>query len=231
MMTSKTPDFSKVYSLANEILVATKSIETFPFSMKAVIKEFSDAQVCSYSKAIKKYHVPITDFGSDSAHLEEYCGANIIFYNDKENKARLRFDLAHEFGHLMLGHKMNLSKDDPLYSVQEIETNCFAAQLLMPEQLLRECGNRGYIMSAAYIMQSFGVSNMASEKRRKTLAKTNYEWRNRSEKMYDDIIIERNKTFLDAIAPVNFKDNSNYFWEDEYERQRERNSWFSMRGR
>lgn len=229
-MTSRPPDFRRVYMLANEILVSTRIINVFPFNIKSLVKEQSDAQLCSYRKAEEKYHVPIRDFGSDSAHLEEYCGANIIFYNNKEQKTRIRFSIGHELGHMLLGHKMNLKKSDPLYGVQEVEANCFSAQLLMPEQIIRECSRRGYMISVEYIMDSFGVSKMAAEKRRETLSKTNHEWKSRSEKMYDDIIIERNIKTIDTIAPR--RDIYDIcFSDEEYEKQQERDSWLDGRGR
>lgn len=169
MMTYRNPDFKRLYVMANEILISTRKIEEFPYSIKSLSTEQADVQVCSYRKAKEKYKIPIEDFGSKSAHLEEYCGAHIIFFNEKEEKYRVRFSIGHELGHMMLGHKMNLTEDDPLYGIQETEANCFSAQLLMPEQLLRECSRRGYTISIDYIMKSFGVSEEAAKKEKRHL--------------------------------------------------------------
>ncbi len=58
------------------------------------------------------------------------------------NEGARRFSIAHELGHLVLGHEESLAtlcelrppgKDAPL----EMEANAFAAELLMPEALLR----------------------------------------------------------------------------------------------
>lgn len=59
----------------------------------------------------------------------------------------------------------------------------------MPEQILRECRGRGKVLSTDYIVDSFGVSREAAEKRQKTMATTIYEWKSRAEKEYDDIIL------------------------------------------
>ena len=59
----------------------------------------------------------------------------------------------------------------------------------MPEQLLRECSNRNKALTLDFIMESFDVSDVAAEKRKKTLANTVYEWRTREEKEFDDIIL------------------------------------------
>lgn len=116
-------------------------------------------------------------------------GAHIIFYNQDEAPYRVRFSILHEFGHYFLGHELNLDRNDKLYGVQEVEANCFAAQVLMPEQLLRECSKRGKKLSEDFIMKSFGVSWEAARKRRNTLARTVYEWRSREESRYDDIVL------------------------------------------
>ena len=200
-MTSRKPDFKRGYMLANEILATTGCVSTFPYSMKLLAKEQADVQICSYNKATTKFNVPICAFGSDSAHLEEFNGAHIIFFNEKEKKYRIRFSLGHELAHLLFGHEMNLTREDPLYGVQEVEAGCFAAQLIMPEQLLRECQRRGYKLTIDYVMKSFGVSEDAAEKRIRTILTSSMEWKSASERKYDDIILEKYDEFLNKVAP------------------------------
>jgi len=135
----------------------------------------------------------------------------------------------HEFGHYILGHELNLDRNNKLYGVQEVKANCFAAQVLMPEQLLRECSKRGKKLSEDFIMQSFGVSWEAARKRRNTLARTVYEWHSREESRYDDIILIKYAEALNRIAPVPYQ--YSYSFEDDYEREQERNSWLDTRSR
>lgn len=223
------PDFKKVYRCANELLVASSVIDGFPFKAKALVKEQADIALCTFEKARSKYHQDIRQFGSDSAVLIEMQGAHIIFYNRDEAPCRVRFSIMHEFGHYLLGHELNLDRDDDLYGVQEVEANCFAAQILMPEQLLRACSKRGKTLSEDFIIQAFEVSRQAAQKRRNTLAKTDYEWRSREESEYDDIILAKYEDLINRIAP--FPVQGFYNFEDDYKRELERNSWLDTRSR
>ena len=224
----KNVDYTLVYTTANEILATSTVIETFPYKTSELIKERSDVRLCTYSKAFDKFGIAMETFGSESAVIQEYCGMHIIFYNQDEPAYRIRFSIMHEFGHYVLKHKMNLSKDDPLYAKQELEANCFAAQILMPEQILRAASNRGKILGIDFIKKSFDVSDDAADKRRKTLANTSYEWRSRAEKEYDDIITLRFDRFINDIAP---RKSDLYDFEDEYSRQRERDMYMDKRSR
>lgn len=219
----KSVDYQLVYQKANEILVVSETINTFPFKVSALLKEMSDVRLCSYAKAADKYMLSMKSFGSESAIIMEQDGAYIIFYNQAEKASRVRFSIMHEFGHYILQHRFDLDRNDPLYAKQEMEANCFASQVLAPEQILRECEKRGKRISVDYISTSFEVSNEAAGKRRKTLAGTNAEWKSRAEREYDDIILLKYASLINKIAPVN---HSLYFFEEEYERQRERDTWY-----
>ena len=217
-------DYARVYCTANELLAASRVIQTFPFKVSMFVKEQSDIKLCKYSTASEKYGIPINRFGSESAVIMEYNGAVIIFYNQNEIDYRVRFGIMHEFGHFILGHNYNLNKTDPLYQKQEMEANCFAAQMLMPEQILRECQKRGICITVEYIKESFDVSEEAALKRKRTLTSTVYEWKSRAEKNYDDIIVFKYAPMINKIAP---KKVYEYDFDDEYERQKERDSWYA----
>ena len=92
----------------------------------------------------------------------------------------------------------------------------------MPEQIIRELQKRGKIITCSFLQSTFGVSAQAADKRIETLAKTNSEWRSRSEKEFDDIILYRYADFLNRICPT----RNYYDFEDEYARQQERNAWY-----
>ena len=219
-------NYKKIYTIANEYLATSSAINSFPFTVKNFVYEQSDIKLCSFKKAMDKYKIQIPLLGSESAIILEMNGSYIIFYNSSEPDTRIRFSIMHEYGHFILHHKMNLSHDDPLYHLQELEANCFAAQLLMPEQLLRECSKRHKTISIDFIMNSFSVSEIAAQRRQRTLACTDYEWRSRAEKEYDDIILMKYADKLNSIAPKP-KEFQYYDFETEYEKQRERDSWYS----
>jgi Zn-dependent peptidase ImmA (M78 family)/rRNA maturation endonuclease Nob1 len=76
----------------------------------------------------------------------------IIYYNENKSRPRIRFTIAHEIGHIFLGHLEEygnpvLESDDveeQLYEHLEREANCFARNLLCPAyhtaKLLEEHG-------------------------------------------------------------------------------------------
>lgn len=222
MVTYK-PDFKHAYILANEILLKSQMINYFPFSVTKVIKEVSDIQCCSFERA-HNYNVDIEALGSEAAILTEYAGKLIIFYNQQDIDTRIRFSMMHEVGHYLLGHKLD-TNDKDLYERQEIETNFFAAQVLMPEQTLVEIQIRGKRIDVDFLVTSFQVSKEAAVKRIETMQKIKPEYRTRIEKEFDDLILMKYKKFLDSIVPV----KNVYSYEDEYERQIERDRWFGER--
>ncbi len=214
------PNFSAAYSKANEILVKSRVISRFPFSPIDLVKEQSATKCCTYKKA-RKYGIDINAFGSESATIFEYCGRKIIFYDDSKPMTHVKYSILHELGHEVNEHDFS-KKDEETYHKYEVETNYFAAQLLMPEQVLRELQRRGARITRYFLQSYFGVSGQAADKRIETLAKTNAEWRSRAEREFDDIILLRYADFLNTICPI----RNTYDFEDEYTRQQERNSWY-----
>lgn len=221
-MITSNPDFSKAYIAANELLATGKELDIFPFLIKPFIKANTDVTLCSFEKAQSKYNANIRAWGSESAVLQEYQGQSIIFYNKEKTGNHIRFSCCHELGHYILGHKMNLDPNSDLYKKQEIETNYFAAQLLMPEQILIECRKRSKSITPDFLINHFEVSPIAADKRLTTLSKIQPEWRRNIEKEYDDIILLRFAKFIDSIAPKHI----DYLFSDEEERQRERDTWY-----
>lgn len=219
-MTNVSLDFKKAYSAANELLVSSKSIITFPFSPKKLIREKSDIACRSYKKGLE-YGVDIHDFGSDSATIFKYHGKKIIFFDETKPEPHIKYSILHEYGHDYLGHDLD-KKDEETYGKYEIETNFFSAQLLMPEQILHECTKRGVVINNQFLRTHFGVSKEAAEKRLNTLAKTNFEWRSRQETEYDDIILAKFSSFVDSICPK----SSYYDYDYEENLQRQRDKWF-----
>jgi len=69
-------------------------------------------------------------------------GKKEIFLNDKvNNRNRRRFTLAHELGHGILNHDVDIihyrnSEIDSLIDIQELEANVFARDILMPSIIL-----------------------------------------------------------------------------------------------
>ena len=105
-----------------------------------------DDLVEGLSISVRKY-----DFSEDvsAVLVVEEDGTATIGYNPKESPNRIRFSIAHELGHYFLHSnsskgifmdKLMFRKNIKLYNRREeqieIEANYFAANLLMPKQLL-----------------------------------------------------------------------------------------------
>ncbi len=84
--------------------------------------------------------VPDALFNGKGDAVTQNRGASIfILYNDERPLVRKRFSVAHELGHLYLGHLHgNSSTYLDAISFDEFEANTFAAHLLMPPTLLRD---------------------------------------------------------------------------------------------
>ena len=219
LLKSENPNFGKAYMKANEILVKSSVIQTFPFSVKALVSEQSDIVCRSFEKA-RKYGVDITAFGSESATIFRYGGKSIIFYDESKPYAHISFSILHEFGHVILGHDFT-KKDEDSYHRYEVETNFFTAQLFMPEQILREFQRRGKKITSTFLKTTFGTSVQAADKRIETLAKTDGRWWSKDQKEFDDIILFRYADFLNKICPI----QNSYDFEYEYAREQERYDW------
>lgn len=120
------------------------------------------------------------------------------------------------FGHVYLEHDFN-NKD--LYDKYEVEANYFAAQLLMPEQILREFQNRGKRIDEEFLQKNFGVSRSAAEKKMDNLFKITWV-RNEEETIFDDIILGRYMKWINSIVPEK-TDYDSYFYEEELRQERE----------
>lgn len=218
MMTNSKPNFQKAYKNANEILVSSKIIAEFPYSASKLIKEQSKIVCRSFDKA-HKYNVDIEAFGSESAVIMNLANRDIIFYNQNEIPQRVKFSMIHEFGHKKNGHAFKITSDE-IYGTAEVETNYFTAQLLMPEQILREFQKRGKRIEKNFLIKTFGVSEQAAIKRIETLNKTTWE-RSLLAKQYDDIILNKCLPWINSIVPKNI----DYLFGDDEEKQKERELW------
>ncbi len=213
------PNFERAYIMANNILVSSNVLEEFPVKVKKIVEDDSSVKCCSYKKARKYEGLNLENFGSKSAVLIEQDGRKIIFYNESELKERIRFSILHEYGHYKLSHNLD-TKDKEEYKTYELETNYFAAQLLMPEQLIREIQARGIRVTNKLLIDLFGVSNEAAERRVNTLGK-NLKLSN-EEKLFDDIIVNKYTDWINKKVP--FRNSMNLFL-DDFERQKEREKW------
>jgi Zn-dependent peptidase ImmA (M78 family) len=111
-------------------LIKSAGITTTPVSLQQVIEHLQT------ERALKVYKIA---FGEKVSGLlvvcksvnEEYAS---IAFNENHPWCRRRFTLAHEIGHLLLGHACS-EGNRALHN--EKEANTFAAELLMPGHMIK----------------------------------------------------------------------------------------------
>ena len=143
-----------------------ENVSELPIKISVLCKN-SGAKILSYSNNVRVLqdlnlfeHSQKTD-GFTICHKDKY----IIFYIDICSTPRIRFTLAHELGHIFLGHiypntatlinREPSPHDDPL----EQEANVFASRLLAPACVL--WGLR--VTTAKQIMELCDISQTAAE--------------------------------------------------------------------
>ncbi|MFK4234914.1 ImmA/IrrE family metallo-endopeptidase [Pseudomonas guariconensis] len=109
--------------------------------------------------------------GLSGAFQFDENGRPLIRFNPYEQQTRQRFTIAHELGHMCLNHivpgERVLRDPKAAYSSgyeqpREMQANQFAAQLLMPEAVVRSLSRYGVnSRSIREMAQSFYVSEVA----------------------------------------------------------------------
>ncbi|MBU5627396.1 ImmA/IrrE family metallo-endopeptidase [Oscillibacter sp. MSJ-2] len=103
---------------------------------------------------------------ADGFSLQAPSGQLMVFFNDRYSHHRIRFTVAHEYGHILLGHMGHivcphgalLSSPDPK---KERDANVFASRLLAPACVLWGCGAQ----TAEEIAQLCDISKDAAQVR------------------------------------------------------------------
>lgn len=110
-------------------------------------------------------------------HYDE-SGRPVIRFNPFEQPTRQRFTIAHELGHMLLNHvvpgERALRDPKAAYSSgydqpREMQANQFAAQLLMPEAVVRSMARYGVSGRLDNFADEFQVSTTAMGYRLKNL--------------------------------------------------------------
>jgi hypothetical protein len=109
---------------------------------------------------------------SCEAALEPVGDGHRIVLRGASSERRRRFTIAHEIGHFVL-HPHRVApqrggRGNAAWQAQEREADQFAAELLMPEDLVREAVLR-YGLDADRLADSFDVSRQAMQARLKRL--------------------------------------------------------------
>lgn len=123
------PDYKTATNSAYKLISELDffSIQTNVF---AIAEQLKNCRVFSYGMTNYLYGIPLEFLLAHSEYgfsiKDNYSDKRIIYCNENMPLACIRFTLAHEIGHAVLGHR---DEDDP---AAEKEANCFARNLLCP---------------------------------------------------------------------------------------------------
>ena len=141
--------------------------DTFNAITFGFVKQLARAQVKNVfasdppirlNSIIKSISPKITIKGEDLGEADGYSiNLNLICYNSKHSEEKIRFTIAHEVGHILLGHNsgnriINFYSKDP----NEQLANVFAAELLSPLSLLKK--ESLFLTSLSKLAQKYWVS-------------------------------------------------------------------------
>ena len=214
MMEKSKIDFKSIISKAYETLILQEKL-TFPLDIFS-IKLNKNIKIISFEElAIKSNNsyeqIKEMSQGAD-AYEYEHNGLLLIVYDNRINSiGRIRWSIAHEYGHIVLKHKKQCDKN-------EVEANFFAANLLLPECILKELLQKRGDITKEYLKDKFSISEESAEK---YLSRINGRGFDYFKNEYDDIIINKARIFLNN----EIKNSRRYQIMIEDQMQEERNNW------
>lgn len=146
------------------------SIDEYPLDIIKLINEDDNIKLLDFGEFARLtgtvfFRIPSTFGSSEAFHIRKGKKA-IIVYNDMLPINRLRFTLAHEYGHFKMHHKgLNLNKQFTYRDLirikrEEYEANTFASCLLFPLQVRYKY--RNYI-DKYEVAELFQISTQAAE--------------------------------------------------------------------
>ncbi len=207
-------NFNHIIDKAYEILILQQKL-VFPldiFNLKAnqnvkilSFSELANINSCSFDEIL------LLADGADAFKFEKKDIALIVYNERIKNQNRLRWSIAHEYGHIILKHTGQSSQN-------EVEANFFAANLLLPRCIIKELKNKRDFIDINYLQNKFSISKEASEKFFSNINSRGFEFFTNE---YDDIILAKADDFLKKETRNSLK----LELLDEEEMQIERDKW------
>jgi Zn-dependent peptidase ImmA (M78 family)/ribosomal protein L37E len=147
------------------IVLEDSGITRFPVDLHAIGHQYRNLfEIRPYVSLMKERGYTLEECiqllrSEDGASVLHGYGRYVIYYNERMSRRRKRFTIAHEIGHVILGHHLEsgvpvLSRDtmeQRLYQRQEHEASCFARNLLCPAY------------HAERLLDAHGISRVANE--------------------------------------------------------------------
>lgn len=217
-MTKNRPCFTFSKDKASELLFMQDS-NSFPIDVKKIDVKNIKLIISSFQEYSKLVNIPIDFLTNNGEYNDGYIipcirdNTFLILYNEEiETEGRIRWTIAHEIGHVYLGHESHSN-------INEIEANSFAAQLLLPQCVLKELIHKGKNVVPNYIQQKFGLSKEAAEN---SIAAISSKLDSTYKSQYDDIILEKYNDFIQRET----RGCKYYNYDEEEEMNKKRSEWF-----
>ena len=121
------------YKVHKESYIKSLPVSLSSIALKNSIKVFSYEK---YSEITKLSCAKIAEKYGDDGFVQRLQGKYFIFCREDVPYKKRRWTVAHELGHIFLGH---LEKERHEHEFSEAEANCFASELLLPTPVLKRC--------------------------------------------------------------------------------------------
>ena len=130
----KFPDYCNATNAAYETLIKYKEF-SFPIGIFHIFRQINNVRLYTYDQLMSRFGISSENFLPSSDYGYNICDPikqrYIVAYNSQKEETSIRFTLAHELGHVVLGHTYD-------GTVEDKEANCFARNLLCPIPVIKE---------------------------------------------------------------------------------------------
>lgn len=175
------PDYHVATNAAYELLIEQDMLELPVNLSKLIYLRRHNIHLMTYSQMAARFSMTVSDYKdlvpSELGFTMRMGNRNYILYNEEKGYCTNRFTIAHEIGHILLGHKT----DD---SVAEREANCFARNLLCPVPVI----NGFNITDINDYTGWFHISDLMAENCIKNISSDRYYIKDRLYSIVDSLI-------------------------------------------
>ncbi len=143
---TRSADFFRPIRSAARVL-GEAGIGTYPVSPRQILRHYG-IRCLSYRQFCQMTGRTVEEcfslFGRDASSVRRGDRYLILYNEERTDHLRFRFTVAHELGHIFLGHHEEAGTTGPisagstLYGVMEREADCFARNLLCPAPAVKE---------------------------------------------------------------------------------------------
>ncbi len=159
-----------IIEIANRYLLENE-IDTLPIDFNALVRLFDKLgfEVFSYRQANEVLQkLKLCDYAvNHKAFTVILSDIKIVFYRDNLSTSEKIFCLAHELGHIVLGHipdgLIGKEEHSPLSNAQEQEADRFAYAILAPMIVLKKCRFSVFEISRATLLSEYQAEVISTQ--------------------------------------------------------------------